>query len=256
MLEKIKIILENAYEKFHRFEFLTEDPLQIPHRFHRLQDQEIMGFLAATLAWGQRKTIIKKCEEIISLFDGAPYEFVLHHTKQDIKRLESFQHRTFNGTDLIYFVTWLSGYYRQHNSLEDTFARHLQINSTDVSAALVGFHRDFFSLPFAPARTRKHIATPERKSTCKRLNMLLRWFVRNGDVDLGIWKKISPSQLICPLDVHTERTARFLGLLTRKRTDWLAALELTQNLRLLDAQDPVKYDFALFGLSIERHFIF
>jgi len=246
-------ILEEAFLRYHRPDFIADDPLQIPHRFTQLQDCEIMGFFAATLAWGQRKTIIKNCEKLIALFDNQPYQFILNHTETDLRRLENFKHRTFNSTDLLYFVAWLSDYYHTHESLEDAFADHLTAESPNVESALLGFHHTFFSLPYAPTRTKKHVATPARKSACKRLNMFLRWMVRKDDIDLGLWTKIKPSQLICPLDVHTERAARYLGLISRPKPDWLTAVELTENLQKFDAQDPVKYDFALFGLSLEKY---
>ena len=211
-----------------------------------------MGFWVAMLAWGQRKTIINKARELIHLMDGVPHDFVLHHREKDRKRFLSFKHRTFQVTDTLYFLEFLQHYYRQKQSLEDAFARFLAPEDTDTERALAGFHQLFFSLPNAPQRTRKHIPTPERRSSCKRLNMFLRWMVRQDDrgVDFGLWKRIRPDQLLIPLDVHVDRVARRLGLLERKQTDWRAVQELTGRLRLIDPKDPVKYDFALFGMGV------
>lgn len=232
--------------------FIESDPISIPHRFSLKQDVEIMGFFAATLAWGQRKTIINKCLELEKRFDGVPYDFILHHSENDLKQLLGFKHRTFNDMDLLYFVDFLYRHYTRFSSLEDAFLPDGKFVSIENS--LVHFENYFFDHPNAPQRTRKHVATPARNSTCKRLNMFLRWMVRNDDkgVDFGLWKRVPQSALICPIDVHVDRTARKLGLITRKQTDWKTALELTENLRNLCPEDPVKYDFALFGLSIEK----
>lgn len=211
-----------------------------------------MGFWVAMLAWGQRKTIINSAKKLVDLMDGAPYDFVINHKETDRKRFLDFKHRTFQPLDALYFLEFLQQYYKKNNSLETAFSQHLSPDSTTVEQALTGFHELFFSLPDAPRRTQKHIATPSRKSSCKRLNMFLRWMVRkdNFGVDFGLWENISPSQLLIPLDVHVERVARRFGLLQRKQTDWLAVLELTENLRQFDPIDPVRYDFALFGLGV------
>lgn len=248
----LQAYLEAGVERFNRPSFIEDDPIGIPHRFSRLQDIEIMAFWVAMLAWGQRKTIISKAEELIGLMDGAPYDFILRHQEADRRRFLAFKHRTFQATDTLYFLEFFQWYYRRHDSLEDAFARFLPAGARHTEAALEGFHELFFSLPDAPARTRKHIATPARKSTCKRLNMFLRWMVRRDDrgVDFGLWKRIRPDQLLMPLDVHVDRVARRLGLLQRQQTDWPAVLELTETLREFDPADPVKYDFALFGLGV------
>ncbi|MFW5726440.1 MAG: TIGR02757 family protein [bacterium] len=247
-------LLETKTEEFNRPAFIALDPISIPHAYSRQQDIEISGLLAAILAWGQRKTIISKCREFFQLMDNAPYDFILHHREHELKPYLDFKHRTFNATDALYLIAFLRHYYQQHTSLEDAFAGGMQSGGEDVRNALIHFHHTFFSLPDAPQRTRKHIATPERNSACKRLNMYLRWMVRQDErgVDFGLWKKISPSQLVCPCDLHVDRVARRLGLISRKQTDWLAAQELTQNLRSFDPHDPVKYDFALFGLGLEE----
>jgi uncharacterized protein (TIGR02757 family) len=249
---ELKDFLDEKSEQYNRPAFIEKDPIVVPHQFSRRQDIEIAALFAAVLAWGQRKTIINKCRTLLQLMDNAPYEFVLHHSSHDLRKLESFKHRTFNATDTLYFVSFLRWFYRKFDSLEQAFV------SADVSrpveGGLVNFHHLFFSLPDFPRRTMKHIATPERKSTCKRLNMFLRWMVRRDGrgVDFGIWRHIVPGDLVCPCDVHVERVARRLGLINRKQTDWETAMELTRNLRKLDPLDPVKYDYALFGLGIEE----
>ncbi|MFN0013628.1 MAG: TIGR02757 family protein [Saprospiraceae bacterium] len=244
--------LEAAVLRFNTPGFITDDPISVPHRFERLQDREIMGFWTATLAWGQRKTIIQNARRLAELMDGVPHEFVVGHEEQDRKRFLDFKHRTFQATDALYFLEFFQNYYRQYDSLENAFTRHLQPGDVTVENALTGFHHDFFDHPWAPHRTRKHVATPQRGSTCKRINMFLRWMVRRdgAGVDFGDWRRISPSQLLIPLDVHVERIARRMGLLQRPQTDWKSVLELTENLRAFDPDDPVKYDFALFGLGV------
>ncbi len=245
-------MLEAAFRRFNTPDFIADDPISLPHGFSRSQDREIVGFWAATLAWGQRKTIIQSTRRLVELMDGAPHDFILHHTEQDRARFLDFKHRTFQATDTLWFLEFFQQYYRKNNSLETAFARHLQPGDVSTERALAGFHHDFFDHPDAPDRTRKHVATPERGSTCKRLNMFLRWMVRQdaAGVDFGLWKQIQTSQLLIPLDVHVERVARRLGLLQRPQTDWKAVLELTENLRAFDPGDPVKYDYALFGMGV------
>ncbi|HMO37881.1 MAG TPA: TIGR02757 family protein [Saprospiraceae bacterium] len=248
----IKTFLDECVARYNCPAFIPNDPISIPHRFSKLQDIEIIGFWTAMLAWGQRTTIINSAHTLIELMDGAPHDFMLHHTESDRQKWLAFKHRTFQATDTLFFLEFFQQYYRQHRSLEDAFVRFMTPASETVEAALLGFHELFFSLPDAPARTRKHIATPARKSTCKRLNMFLRWMVRRDDcgVDFGLWTHIQPRQLLMPLDVHVERVARRYGLLQRPQTDWQAVLELTATLRQFDADDPVRYDFALFGLGV------
>lgn len=249
---ELKEFLDKKSDFYNHPSFIETDPILIPHQFSLKQDIEIMGFFAATLAWGQRKTIIAKCFELAERMDGSPYQFVTQHNDEGLQSLLGFKHRTFNDTDLLYFVDFLHRHYRRFDSLEDAFLQNGAFLSIEDS--LTGFNRYFFDHENAPRRTQKHVATPARKSACKRLNMFLRWMVRNDDkgVDFGIWKRIPQSALVCPIDVHVNRTARKLGLISREQTDWKTALELTENLRVLDAQDPAKYDFALFGLSIEK----
>lgn len=232
--------------------FISDDPVYIPHLFTQKQDIEIAGFFAAIFAWGNRTTIIQKSSELMHLMDMAPYNFCLHHQPADLKKLMAFKHRTFNTTDLLYFIEFFKFHYSTQQSLEPAFTVH----GKNIEDMLAGFHHYFFSLADIPERTKKHIATPERNSSCKRLNMFLRWMVRKDEkgVDFGLWGNISPSDLICPLDLHVARVARRFNILTRKQTDWKAALELTTYLRTLDKDDPVKYDFALFGLGVIEKF--
>lgn len=239
-------------EKYNSVDFITNDPICIPHQFSLKQDIEIMGFWSSILAWGQRKTIINKSNELIDIMDNTPYDFILNHQPHDLKRFENFKHRTFNYTDTLYFIHFFQNFYQKYESLEQGFVQFMKPTDENIENALIGFHKLFFSLEDAPLRTQKHISTPSRKSACKRINMFLRWMVRKDDkgVDFGIWKNIKPSQLVCPCDVHVDRIARKFQLITRQQTDWQTALELTENLKKLDPTDPVKYDFALFGLGV------
>jgi uncharacterized protein (TIGR02757 family) len=247
----IKNFLEEQYNLHHKNFFIETDPIYVPHQYRKLQDIEIAGFFAAILAWGQRKTIIKNCQKLMQMMDNSPHEFILSHNENDLKPFLQFKHRTFNAEDTLYCIYFLRWWYSRHKSLETAFGQFITKDDKNIENALVGFRNLFFSLPEAPKRTRKHIPTPARKSACKRLCMYLRWLVRTDSeqIDFGLWKQISPSQLVCPCDVHTERTARFLGLVSEKKTNWKMAVELTENLKQFDARDPVKYDFALFGAS-------
>ena len=252
MHKNLKELLEAQVAQYNRPDFIENDPISVPHQFTLLQDIEIMGFWVAMLAWGQRVTIINKSNQLVQLMDGAPYDFIVNHEEKDRQRFLDFKHRTFNTTDTLYFLEFLQNFYTHQDSLETAFAKYLSPDDPHVEKALIGFHDQFFALPHAPQRTRKHIATPKRKSTCKRLNMFLRWMVRKDDkgVDFGLWKKIKPSQLLMPLDVHVDRVARRLKLIDRKQTDWLTVLELTDQLKAFDPDDPVKYDYALFGQGV------
>lgn len=249
----VRDILEKSYKKHTQPNFIDDDPISIPHSFSKKQDIEISAFWVAMLSWGNRKSIINSGKKLMELMNNAPYDFIMNHTEQDLKRFADFKHRTFNYTDTLYFIEFFKHHYSTHSTLENAFSRHMKKNDTTVENALMGFHDYFFSLEYAPTRTRKHIATPARNSSCKRLNMFLRWMVRDGKngVDFGLWTKIKPSQLLCPLDVHVEKNARKLGLISRPQTDWKTVLELTENLRNFDPKDPVKYDYALFGLGID-----
>ncbi len=254
--EGTKELLERKYLQFNHIDFIESDPVSIPHWFSLKQDIEISGLFASVFAWGQRKTIIAKTSELLHLMDNSPYDFVLHHSDHDLKNLEKFKHRTFNSTDTLYFVEFLKQYYQQYDSLENAFLKGMSPEDVHVKKSLSGFYNMFFSLENYPQRTKKHISTPDKNSACKRINMYLRWMVRKDDlgVDFGIWSEIKPSQLICPCDVHVERVARRLNLVSRPKADWQMAEELTANLAIMDKNDPVKYDFALFGLGIEKFF--
>jgi len=254
----LKDFLDVKVEQYNTPNFIANDPICIPHRFSKKQDIEIAAFFAAILAWGQRKTIINKCTDLFNRMDNDPYNFMLGHSDDDLRGLLGFKHRTFNDTDLLYFVAFFKYHYTTSDSLETGFLPDDFNSHTIFTAehALNHFRTYFFSLPDSPRRTVKHISSPLQKSTCKRLNMFLRWMVRsdNKGVDFGVWNSILPSDLICPCDVHVDRVARRLNMISRKQTDWRTALELTEELRKFDPSDPVKYDFALFGLGVEEKF--
>lgn len=270
--DKLKDFLERKVDEYNRPAFIAADPVSIPHLFSKRQDIEIAGLFAAIFAWGNRTTIINKCIELMSLMGNSPHEFIMNHKPRQLKSFEGFCHRTFNATDLLYFISFLQYHYRKYDSLEDAFTKPLFVApssddrpviiacestvSEPVEDYLNDFYRYFFSLSYVPDRTRKHIAAPMKNSGCKRLNMFLRWMVR-GDghgVDFGLWKKIKPSELIIPLDLHVARVAKRFHLLDRPHSDWKSALQLTHRLRSFDAQDPVKYDFALFALGVIERF--
>ncbi len=249
---KTKDYLDELVERFNKPKFIADDPISIPKQFKKKQDIEIIGFWVAMLSWGQRKTIINKSQELIDLMDGAPYEFISQHEEKDRARFANFKHRTFQYTDTLYFLEFFQYYYKNNKSLESAFTKGMTIDDDTVENGLRSFHNYFFSLEFAPKRTRKHVSTPERNSRCKRLNMFLRWMVRKdkSKVDFGIWKDIKASQLLIPLDVHVERVARALDLVERKQNDWKTVIELSARLKKFCPEDPVKYDFALFGLGV------
>jgi uncharacterized protein (TIGR02757 family) len=282
---ELQDFLEKKVLEYNHPSFIMKDPVSIPHRYKIKQDIEIAGLFASIFAWGNRTTIIGKSLELMKGMDDAPFDFIKNHQTTDLKRFLQFKHRTFNSTDLLYFIRFLKSHYRQNNSLESAFlpgdmtgikinrfnttiidpakSKHASPSNAEIYAdneftkkALSIFYRRFFSLKNAPERTQKHIASPDKNSTCKRLNMYLRWMVRqdNNGVDFGIWKKISAADLICPVDLHVARVSRGFGLITRKQTDWQTAMELTVALREMDKNDPVKYDFALFGLGVTEKY--
>lgn len=248
----LKEFLDKKVKEYNRPSFIKDDPIAIPHSFTHKQDIEIAGFFAAILAWGNRTTIINKSKELMQRMDRSPYAFVKGHSPGDLQRLKKFKHRTFNEDDLSYFVEFFHQHYSKHNSLESAF---FPIAGLDTEHSLTHFKKYFFSFEHL-RRTEKHISSPLQRSTCKRLNMYLRWMVRddNKGVDFGLWKTISSSKLICPIDVHVARVAKKLGLLKRKQVDWMAAMELTEALKRMDKDDPVKYDFALFNLGVIEKF--
>ena len=259
MSEAIKKILDQKVKQYNQKSFIEKDPICIPHLFQKQQDIEIAAFFAAIFAWGNRTTIINKSKELMQKMDNAPHVFCLTHQPKDLKRLFGFKHRTFNDTDLLYCIAFLKTHYQNNDSLETAFFKDYQTGKRikNIEEALQNFQSYFMSMVDAPQRTRKHISSPAAGSTCKRLNMFLRWMIRKDHtgVDFGIWKSIAPSELIIPIDVHVARIARTLGILNRPQTDWQAALELTEYCRTLDSKDPVKYDFALFSLGVIEKFI-
>ncbi|ANW95604.1 hypothetical protein AXE80_04630 [Wenyingzhuangia fucanilytica] len=250
---ELKEFLDNKVEQYNNRDFIESDPVQIPHLFTKKEDVEIAGFLAATISWGKRPMIIKNCLLMMDLLNNNPHDFVMHHTNEDLEKLADFKHRTFNGIDLQFFITSLKNIYTNHKGLEELFAKNISNNS--LQPAIHEFKKVFFEIPH-PARTTKHVSDPLKGSAAKRINMFLRWMVRQDKlgVDLGIWKRISPSYLSCPLDVHTGNVGRKLGFISRNQNDAKALLELDTNLRKLDPIDPVKYDFALFGLGVFEGF--
>ncbi|MFY0481102.1 TIGR02757 family protein [Flavobacterium sp. PLA-1-15] len=251
--DELKFFLDEKVELYNNPNFIESDPIQIPHLFSVKEDIEIAGFLSATIAWGNRKMIIKNSHRMIQLMGNSPYDFVMSHQDYQLEELQNFVHRTFNGQDFISFIKGLQHIYKNHGGLENVFHKHQQENSMQKS--IHEFKKIFFEIDHQ-YRTQKHISDPLNNSAAKRINMFLRWMIRqdNKGVDLGIWKNISPSVLSCPLDVHSGNVARKLGLLTRKQNDAKALLELDTKLRELDAKDPVKYDFALFGLGVFENF--
>lgn len=247
-LNDIKELLEQKYDQYNNADFIETDPISIPHQFTKKQDIEIAGFLVATIAWGQRKTIINNGNKLMRLMDNSPHDFILHHTPNDLKTIQQFVHRTFNGDDCAYFMKSLKAIYKKHISLEEIFT--INTSAETIKEAIVSF-RTIFLNQQPLTRTKKHISDPERKSSAKRLCMYLRWMVRNDKrgVDFGLWNTIKPHQLCLPLDVHTGNISRKLKLLHRKQNDWLAVEEITKTLKALEPKDPIKYDFALFGLG-------
>ena len=252
----LKKLLDEQLKLHNQQGFIEKDPISIPHRFSKKQDIEIAGFFAAIFAWGNRTTIINKCNELIQLMDDAPFQFITQHQEIELKRFLSFKHRTFNATDLLHFIRVLRYHYDNQSSAEPTletaFSNALNRKDDTVENALVFFHDYFFSLEDSPGRTKKHISTPANNSSCKRLNMFLRWMVRKdkAGVDFGIWKNIKPNQLVCPLDVHVQRVALNLNLIQSEKADWKTAVELTEKLKSFDPSDPVKYDIALFSMGV------
>ncbi|MDA9343773.1 TIGR02757 family protein [Algibacter sp.] len=250
---ELKDFLDTKVIQYNNPKFIESDPIQIPHKFNKKEDIEIAGFLTATISWGNRKSIINNANRLMELLDDSPFDFVMNHQETDLEKLQSFVHRTFNGNDCKQFIKSLQYIYSNHNGLENLFAKHAEKDSLQPSIS--NFKNTFFEIEHLQ-RTEKHVSDPLKNSAAKRINMFLRWMVRhdNAGVDFGIWKNISPSLLSCPLDVHSGNVARKLGLLKRKQNDAKALLELDTALRKLDSKDPVKYDFALFGLGVFEGF--
>lgn len=247
-----KDFLDEKYKLYNRPSFIQNDPISIPHKFKLKEDVEIAAFFSAIIAWGQRPTIIRNANRLMDIMDNEPYQFILHSEKKDWEKFAGFAHRTFQYQDAVYFVRALQNIYRHHGGLEKVFSKE---SSKDMKSGIAHFRTIFLEIN-PDTRTAKHIANVEKNASAKRINMFLRWMVRNDKqgVDFGLWKRISPSLLYCPLDIHSGRVARKLGLLKRKQDDWKAVNELTLNLRKLDVNDPVKYDFALFGLGVFENF--
>lgn len=243
----IKEILDNALQIYHNHKFIEYDPISIPHKFTLKQDIEIAAFFSAIFAWGSRKIIISKANMLMELMQNEPYNFILYHTKKDILSLKHFKHRTFTYEDLKYFLYFLQKHYQQNSSIESAFTIG---NTSNMFEILRNFRNYFFSFPHLH-RTEKHVANVEKNASCKRLNMLLRWMVRkdNHGIDFGIWDKIKPSDLICPLDIHVSRVAFDLGIITTNNSDWKNAIALTHFLKKMNPQDPILYDYALFSLG-------
>ncbi|HBI01468.1 MAG TPA: TIGR02757 family protein [Flavobacterium sp.] len=250
---ELKEFLDEKVQLYNHPKFIESDPIQIPHLYTLKEDIEIAGFLAATISWGNRKMIINNSQNLMAKLGNSPYDFVMNHNENDLERLNDFVHRTFNGTDCVSFIKALKNIYQNHDGLESVFSKDIQSNTLQQNIS--NFKSVFFEIEHQ-YRTQKHVSDPMNNSAAKRINMFLRWMVRkdNVGVDLGIWNSISPSQLSCPLDVHSGNVARKLGLLTRKQNDAKALFELDSNLQNLDKSDPVKYDFALFGLGVFEGF--
>ena len=251
MTKDIKELLDRKYLEFNQEEFIKTDPIQIPKMFSDIENIEIAGFLAATIAWGNRKMIIRNSHRLIELMDNNPHDFIVNHEDKDLHIFDNFVHRTFNGEDCKFFIKSLKNIYTNYDGLRSIFENSYKTH-TNIKDSIFDFRKIFFEIEH-PKRTTKHIANVEKKSAAKRLNMYLRWMIRkdNNRVDFGIWD-IPSSALMMPLDVHSGKVSRKLGLLTRKQNDWQAVEELTNNLKMFDTEDPVKYDFALFGMGVQK----
>jgi uncharacterized protein (TIGR02757 family) len=249
----LKEFLDEKVHQYNTLDFIESDPIQIPHQFTKKEDIEIAGFLAATIAWGNRTMIINNSNKMMELLGNSPYDFIMNHNQKDLIRFENFVHRTFNYIDFQQFIKSLQHIYRNHSGLENAF--HIKDNTDNYQTAITNFKDIFFEIPHL-TRTEKHVSNPMKNSAAKRINMFLRWMVRNDKtgVDFGIWKTHNPAHLSCPLDVHSGNVARKLKLLSRKQNDWKAVAELDLQLRKMDKNDPVKYDFALFGLGVFEKF--
>ena len=253
--EELYDFLEEKYLQYNQISFIENDPISIPHCFESVEDIEIAAFLTATISWGQRVSIIKSARKLMEMMDNSPHQFILHHSDKEIKPLQQFVYRTFNGRDCHCFITSLRNIYANHGGIHQIFSSSISKKDTDIQPGIRAFRKAFFELNTSQ-RTEKHFSDPDKNSSSKRINMFLRWMIRKDKtgVDFGLWKDIKPSVLVCPLDVHSGRVARALGLLDRKQNDWKAVLELTDRLKTFDKNDPVKYDFALFGLGVFEGF--
>jgi len=244
--KKLKEFLDHKFTSFNNKSFIAEDPIQVPYQFTKKEDIEISGFLTSTIAWGQRKTIIKNANRLMNLLDHSPYDYVMNASLKDLENLNGFVHRTFKAIDAKFFMRSLQNIYKNHGGLQSVF------DSNNPIERIINFRKIFLETTY-PSRTLKHLSNPQKNSACKRINMFLRWMVREN-IDFQLWKNISASSLLCPLDVHSGNVARSLGLLDRKQNDLKACLELTENLKKLDSSDPIKYDLVLFGLGAFENF--
>lgn len=252
-LKLLKSDLNKVLKKYYNGSFIENDPIGIPHKFSKLQDIEISAFITAMISWGNRKSIINNATQLMELFDNAPYDFILNHTNNDLVRIQNFKHRTFQYSDILGFIAVLKNHYSKNYSLESGFIRRNEFIS--IKDSLTDFHNYFFNdESIIQSRTKKHISTPVKNSACKRLNMFLRWMVRqdNEGVDFGLWKKIPQAQLMIPLDVHVFNVSKRMNIIQATKPDWKAVEELTELLRRLDKNDPIKYDYALFCLGVEK----
>ena len=248
---ELKEFLDQKYNQYNTTEFIETDPIQIPHCFSKKEDIEIAAFLSATIAWGNRKMIIRNSKKMIDLLDNSPFDFISNANNKEINSISGFVHRTFNNTDFIFFIKSLQNIYKNHGGLENIFSN----NFTDVKSSIANLRKVFFEIPY-PEKTGRHISNVEKNSAAKRINMFLMWMIRNDKkgVHFGLWNKIKPADLFLPLDVHTGNVGRKLGLLKRNQNDWKAVAEITTQLQKFDKTDPVKYDFALFGLGVFEKF--
>ncbi len=250
LVEQLGPFLEEKYELYHRPKFIETDPVQIPHRFTVKEDIEISAFLTSTISWGQRPSIIKNAWKLMGIMSYSPYRFLMEEGLSDSSFLDGFVHRTFNSQDCFFFLKSLKNIYLNHGGLEKVFADGFR-NTGTIFGTIAYFRRIFLELPHEP-RVCKHVSDVERGASAKRINMFLRWMVRNDPkkIDFGFWTKIPVSSLMLPLDVHTGNVSRALGLLTRRSNDWKAVEEVTLNLRSFDPFDPVRFDYALFGSGV------
>lgn len=247
----LKEFLDEKYQEYNNVNFIEQDPIQIPHLYTEKKDIEIAGFLTSIISWGNRKSIINSAHKMMDIMDNSPYDFVINSNNSEINKIQ-FVHRTFNSIDLQFFILSLKNIYKNYDSLEDVFIE----NKNDfMFDGISKFRKIFFSVDHEK-RSQKHISNPLKNSCCKRINMFLRWMVRSKKkkVDFELWNSINTRQLSCPLDIHTGRVARKLRILNRNQNDFKATLELDYHLRKLNPNDPVKYDFALFGLGVFEKF--
>ena len=253
-LIKLKDFLDNRFEEICSQDFITSDPISIPHTFNLNQDIEISGFLVSILSFGRRSILIAKAKELINIMDNSPYDFIINANEKDLLKLTHFKHRTISSEDIIYIIRFLSKFYKNNDSLELIFSKFLNTDSINIEKSLIGFHNTIFNGQELDFKTRRHLPSPLKGSACKRINMFIRWMVRKDkyNIDFGIWNNIKPSQLICPCDIHVINVANHLKIISQKKSTWKTALELTNNLKLLNKEDPLKYDFALFGTGVNN----